>query len=221
MFVTIALWLVMQGILTVVGALQGQLALNADWNQSGGSPVIGGVLGQLLGNALVEETVFRGFFLAQFYVKAAHRLRHEAALAISVIGSSVLYSVTHVPNLLFIKSIDGIDLLMFLGGLVGLGFLFAAVYLVTGNLFIAVGLHALVNTPAPLFHSSELTVNTVWFGVTVLLLIAWPQIKWLRAHSEMEGDTMGREAAEQAAAPDRGRPTGFARDEGVAGGPGR
>lgn len=202
MIVTFALWLVMQGILAVVGAFQGQLVLNADWNQSGGSSVIGGVLGQILGNALVEETVFRGFFLAQFYLKAAERFRHGAALAIAVFGSSVLYSVTHVPNLLFIKNMDGIDLGVFLGGLVGLGALFAAVYLVTGNLFIAVGLHALVNTPAPMIQLSERSQGMVWFGLTVALLIAWPTIKRLRTNSKRENNTMTRKAAEQSVPPE-------------------
>jgi membrane protease YdiL (CAAX protease family) len=194
--VTFAFWLVMQGVLAVIGALQGQLALNAGWNESGGGPVIGGVLGQLLGNALVEETVFRGFFLVQLYLKAAERFRHAASLGIAVLCSSLLYSVTHVPNLLFIKNMQGIELLMFLGGLIGLGLLFAAIYLVTGNLFVAVGLHALLNTPAPLIHSSELTLGAVWFGLTMVILIAWTLISCHTTHSGRKTDTIPHEVAE-------------------------
>jgi uncharacterized protein len=176
MFVTLALWIVMHGILALTGTLQGQLDWNTEWNQSG-TRVFGGVLGQLLGNALVEELVFRGFLLPQIYLKAVQRFRPGLACGIAILASSVLYSVTHVPNLLFIKNMVGFDLLGFLVGLTVLGSLLAAAYVVTGNLFIAVGLHALVNNPAPLFDASETTMGAVWVGLTVVLLIVWRRIK--------------------------------------------
>jgi membrane protease YdiL (CAAX protease family) len=177
--VTFAFWLVMQGILAVVATFGGQIAVNANWNQSGGRELLGGILGQVLGNALVEETVFRGFFLTQFYLKAAQRFQSDVAMIGATLGSSVLFSVTHVPNLLFIKNMDQTDILMSLVGLVALGLLFGGIYLVTGNLFIAVGLHAIINNPSPLVLSAEITLGAVWFGLTVALLIAWPRIERL------------------------------------------
>ena len=185
MFVVFAFWLVTQGLVSAIEAFRGQMAWNADW-LSGGSIAVGGVLGQLLGNALAEETVFRGFLLPQLYLKAAGRFTHGPALAIAVLGSSLLFALTHVPNLLFVKAVAVSDLITPLTGLFVLGSLFAAVYLITQNLFVVIGLHALLNNPAQLVRSSEVTLNAIWFGLTVLLLIAWPRIKWRRTRIDIE-----------------------------------
>ncbi len=63
-----------------------------------------------------------------------------------------------------------------------MGLLFLAIYFVTKNLLVAVGLHAIGNDPAPLIQASDGVVSTVWFYVVLLFAFLWislpPTRKW-------------------------------------------
>jgi len=184
LLVTVVFWLVLQGVVAIIAAIDGGVRLHEAWKQPGPGAVVGPLLGQLLGNALVEETVFRGFLLPQLYVKAGRRFRRGAALMIAVVSSTLLFAVTHVPNLILVKHFTTADLFMFLGLLVFLGLLLAAIFIITQNLFIAVGLHALGNTPAALVQTSDLTVGVAWFVLTLLFLFTWLLAKRLRIRAD-------------------------------------
>jgi hypothetical protein len=175
LLVTLAFWIAMQGVLSIVAAITGNFLLHDAWNRPGSVIAIsGGLMGQLFGNALLEETGCRGFFLPQFYLKAAGPLSPKPALMIAVLGSSLLFAAAHIPNRLWVGDLAGIDLLIDQIGLVVVGLIFATVYLVTRNLFIAIGLHALLNEPVPIVLADAITVYAVWFGLTVLVVITWP-----------------------------------------------
>ncbi len=180
--VTLGFWIAMQGVLALLVALSGEFSLHDAWKQHG----VGGVLGQLLGNAFVEETLLRGFFLPQFYLKAAQVYRRGTALLIAVLGSTLLFAVLHIPNRLLAGNIYGGNLLVDHLGLLVFGLLFAAVFLITRNLFIAVGLHAIVNEPALIVRAPDLTVYAVWFALTVLVLVTWPLIRRLRVERQQD-----------------------------------
>ena len=74
--ITVAFWAAMQTVLAFVSALQGEISLHPQWKSPAITAAIGRVLGQLLGNAFVEETVFRGFLLPQFYLRLVHGDSH-------------------------------------------------------------------------------------------------------------------------------------------------
>ena len=178
LIVTLGLWIAMQAVLLLVVLLSGQsLALHRDWTDRGVGFVLGGLLAQLLGNALTEEIQFRGFFLPQFYLKAAARYRRGMALAIALVGSQALFALSHIPNHVFVKHMTVLEALAQQLGLFFAGFLLAAAFHVTRNLFIAVGIHGLSNEQVPLVQASEITTGGVWFGLTLILLFAWPLVR--------------------------------------------
>lgn len=103
------------------------------------------LVAQLFGNALLEEIAFRGFLLPQFYLKL--RRRGVWALVLAAMGSQALFALAHVPNRLWVTGAAPAELPGHLLMLFAMGLWFALVYLLTGNLFAAVGLHAIVNVP--------------------------------------------------------------------------
>ena len=143
--------------------------------------MIGGILGQLFGNALAEETVFRGFFFPQFYYKFGKRLGRVRALVTAALVSQVAFALLHLPNRLFVKGVPSSELLGDQVQLVVMGLVFLAIYVVTRNLFVAVGIHALANDPAPLIQASDGTVASVWLALTLALVVLWiPAQKTIR-----------------------------------------
>jgi membrane protease YdiL (CAAX protease family) len=70
-------------------------------------------------------------------------------LVLALAVALVVFTLTHIPNQL-VQSVTpadlGLDLLFILGWTLMLN----VIYLVTGNLFIAVGVHALIDTPTAL-----------------------------------------------------------------------
>ena len=113
------------------------------------SPVAAGEwLGQLLGNCPYEEVLFRGFLLPQCGLLAMRwvpKARPRALIAVALVLSQALFAVGHVFLNLHLPEGQWLLVAQFVFGL-----MFAFVYLHTGNLFLAMGLHALLNNPAPL-----------------------------------------------------------------------
>lgn len=161
----LALWVVLSG---------GQLRWNEAWNELGPGWFFGQLLAQLLGNALWEEMVYRGFFLPQFYLKASARFRPAAALVLALLGSQVFFALMHIPNRLFVlnRPVDqwaGDQLELVVQALS-----YSAVYLVTRNIFICVGLHSLFNQPARLLPVPfSPGVKIVWYALVLILLLVW------------------------------------------------
>ena len=105
-------------------------------------------LGQLFGNCPFEEVLFRGFLLPQCLLLTKHWIpesRRWKHLAIALLLSQGYFALCHVFFNLHQPEGQWLLIAQFVFGL-----LFAAIYLSTGNLFVAIGIHALVNNPAPL-----------------------------------------------------------------------
>lgn len=169
--VVIGFWVLMQAALVLSAiAFGGGVTLHPAWTQPGTAAVLGGVLAQALGNALAEETAFRGFFFAQFLLRT-RRLRPAAAVATAAAASAVLFAVAHLPNRLLVKQLSPGSLATDQAQLVFAGLLFALVFAATRNLFTTVGLHALANDPAPLVSSAGEVVQVTYLVLlgTVLL----------------------------------------------------
>lgn len=140
---------------------------------------VGRLLGQLLGNALCEETLYRGFCLAQFVVLLRARgLSRPGSAWLAALLSAVCFAVPHVPNRLLYDRYDGFgDVLLDQGRLLCSGLFLAWVYLRSKNLWWAVGLHALANYPSlvvewPAREATRAAVSVLGLLVT----IAWPWI---------------------------------------------
>ena len=175
LLVTLGFWIAMQGALLLIAALRGEaVALHQAWTSRGVGFVLGGLLAQLLGNALTEEVQFRGFLLPQLYRQATGRYRRGVALAIALVGTHVLFALSHIPNHVFVKQMTAAEIVADQFALFFAGLFLATIYLVTRNLFVAIGIHSLSNEQVPLVQASENMTGVVWFGLTLILIVAWP-----------------------------------------------
>src|SRR5512140_619638 len=66
---TVLIWVVVQSIALLVSWIDGDIHFDPSWNEQGVTTVLGGLIAQLAGNALIEEMEFRGFYLRQFHHK--------------------------------------------------------------------------------------------------------------------------------------------------------
>ncbi len=174
-WVTLGFWVAMQPGLALYMWHQGQeLQWNDAWNRLGPGYLLGTLVSQLLGNALLEETLFRGFLLPQFYLQASGVCRKGVALALALLASQILFTLMHLPSQVFLQSLSAARILEGQVENLLIGLTAGAVYLVTRNLFVAVGLHSLWNQPARLLLVPFAPgVKLVWFSLVAILLVAW------------------------------------------------
>lgn len=169
-----AVWAAAQLLVAAAEILRGHpLDWHPSWARAGVGVVGGALLAQVAGNALVEETVFRGFLLPQLTRRLRHVARGSVAtLALALLGSQLFFALYHLPNRLFARmplgeiGADAALLLL-------MGTVFALLFLLTRNLWLVVGLHALGNRPTALFAASDTTVRAALLISALALLAAW------------------------------------------------
>lgn len=160
-----------------------RVLLDASWTDPGVTALLGVLIGQLLGNALAEETVWRGFLLPQLYQKlrgARGRAGRPVpafdgrAFAAALLLSQAAFALMHLPVRLH-GGLTGAALALDLGRTFALGLFFAALWIRTGNLFVAVGIHALGNYPTPLVQPAfPPDGGVLLYGL--LVAWAWPRL---------------------------------------------
>jgi hypothetical protein len=143
----------------------------------------GELTNQLLGNALNEEIVFRGFLLTQLVLllRARWPQQPRAAFVVALVIVSAIFAVLHVPTRLLKGEytslsavvIDQTQYVLF-------GCIFGWLYWRTGNLLFVVGVHALCNQPTTLWAWYDLgPVNRADYLVYALALViaaAWRRL---------------------------------------------
>lgn len=185
----VGFWALMQGALAVITITQeSRVWLHPSWRGAGAWSLIGGVLAQLSGNALVEETVFRGFFFTQFRLRTQN-LGYLGSLAVAATSSAMLFALSHIPNRLFVKSVPMDQLMVDQAQLVVAGVLFTLVFVLTRNLFATTGLHALANDPVPAVAADENTVKATYIILLCAVLLGYSLVRLF--------STVGRDAAVQ------------------------
>jgi uncharacterized protein len=167
---TVTLWVLAQAISVLYSLATGtQIALNPSWER-GVTVVLGSLIGQLFGNALYEEITFRGFLLPQVYRKFEGWVSSPGArMAGALVASQLVFALIHIPIRLY-SGMALAELPASLAWVFVLGLLFAGVYLLTGNLFVAVGVHALTNAPTMLLVGDS---SFIVLGSALLLLAVW------------------------------------------------
>jgi len=188
----------LQLALLVFASLSGAEIVNF-WTRVG--PLTAGylLLAQLLGNALYEEIAFRGFLMPQLVLKL-QRLGTAAAIVLAVFASQALFALAHVPNRLWVSGLSPADLPGALLPLFLLGLHFALLYLLTDNLFAAIGVHALNNVPLLALVAATgqpLDLPPYLIGVTLSLALAvawrlWRRKRWMPSldtrHARLRSD---------------------------------
>ncbi len=173
LLLTTLLWTVTQAIILLINWINGDIHLDPLWNERGVTTVLGALIAQLLGNALFEEMQYRGFYLSQFYLKLKTG-NEKWRLRWAVLAMLVLFMFSHIPNRIFsgytLADIPADFALLFTWGL-----FFTITYLVSGNLFLAVGVHALLNRPTMIMEATFPAGVLVALLTIPLLIVLWRQ----------------------------------------------
>lgn len=148
---TAMIWLLVNVILLAFAlATNAAVQFDPSWSEPGARYKISEFVGQIAGNALAEEIVYRGFFLAQGLLLLRPRLERKSWLwaALAVLFSAAIFAVSHVPNRIWQGRYDSLlAVVKDQAGLMLAGAFFGWLYLRTQNLFFVIGVHALVNRP--------------------------------------------------------------------------
>ena len=174
--VTGLLWVVTQGLVMVgAWAAMGEIPINPRWVERGATVVIGALIAQVFGNALAEEIIYRGFLLPQTWLKLGGGLlsRPGWRLALAVLISQGIFALSHIPNRIF-NGMTPAEMLPDMLMLLVFGVYYAFLYLRTGNLFIAVGVHALANQPTSIVQSD--LPAPLLMVLALLMALAWPKL---------------------------------------------
>lgn len=134
--------------------------------------VLGGFIGQVFGNALLEEILFRGFLFVQVCLLLGKINHYTLCMLAGLLLSQSVFALIHIPNRIA-SGYVGMEYLFDFFQLVFIGVLFAMIYLLTRNLFFVIGVHALLNNPPMLFESnfSNSIVLLAIFLLVVFLLV--------------------------------------------------
>jgi hypothetical protein len=149
--VVLGAWALLHGV-TALGASVADTPIGAP------RPSGGALVAQVFGNALFEEVFFRGVLFVQLVLflrrgRPAHDVR---ATWFGLLASQTLFAVLHVPNRLSTGAWESPGAATAdLATLFVAGVAFAAVFLRTRNLLVAVGLHALANAPTLVLAGPE------------------------------------------------------------------
>ncbi len=179
---TLALWLTVNAVLIIVELPQSTpFAFNDMWRKPGAQHVIGDLIAQIFGTALDEEIVFRGFLTVQVML-LLRPLGKSAAFILAIVVVQLLFASVHVP-LLLEEGQHGAEIWSGLPLLFAFGTGFALLYFITGNLFVAVGTHALINAvvliPSDPLQSSH-ALDFLYLGLAIVAAIAWRTTAQLR-----------------------------------------
>lgn len=178
--VLLALWLGVNAIEAAFAALAGQpVGLSPDGSTARGrSALIGTFLGQVLGNATLEEILFRGVLFQQLrlYLLARDPARPTRALVAALIVSQIVFSAIHIP-LRLSSGMTPAELPAELALLFVLGLLLALLYWRCGNLYVVIAVHALSNAPTLLVQQQvDLSTDGVIAAVgSILVMLLWPR----------------------------------------------
>jgi CAAX protease family protein len=139
-------------LVVVFGALQLAAVIAVLWSgdhlvlaRRDAATAVGMLGAQLLGNAPVEEAVFRGLLLRQLLLRA--RLRDGiGSVVTATAAAAILFALWHIPVRIH-EGYRGLDLIASLVIAALGGALVSYVYVRSGNLLIVVVLHGLFNDP--------------------------------------------------------------------------
>jgi uncharacterized protein len=141
--------------------------------RAAGPVAMGRLLDAFWGSGFIEEVMYRGFLLPQVYLLARRcGMTAPKALVLALVSVQLYFGLNHIPAATRMHmDLTGGTVYIVHAALVG--GLFAALYLRTGNLFVAIGAHALVNNPVALYVAGPDPALLMLIGACVLLL-AWP-----------------------------------------------
>ena len=118
--------------------------------------------------------MYRAFLLPQLakkFTRLSGSGSPRTAFLFALLTSQTVFTLVHVPGRLA-GGVEVGDLPVFLAAPFVLGVLFALVYARTGNLFVTIGLHALINDPILLVDAGGGIVLVPLLLVVIVILVA-------------------------------------------------
>lgn len=150
--------------------------------------VFGEILGQIFGNALLEEILFRGFLLVQIYL-CLKKINNKTTRMISaMLISQSIFAAIHIPNRIY-SGLVGMEFVYDFIMLLILGVIFALLYILTKNLFFVIGVHSLMNIQIVFWNSNftyTATLLCVLLLTCLLLCIKRKEFRAQQHQAEME-----------------------------------
>ena len=110
--------------------------------ETGGSHSLSALIAQLFGNSLLEETFFRGYMIA------ALMPYFRKSTSLVLICSAFAFMLFHIP----VHIAQNQPFILFVAQF-GVGVLLGWLYIKTSNLWLCIGLHSLLDSPALLWAS--------------------------------------------------------------------
>jgi uncharacterized protein len=172
-FVVLVFWALLQLCGILINQLSGgHLGFSSHWAKQGLTISIGEYIGQFFGCTPFEEIIFRGFLLPQIFLKLQntklqnHTLRR---LIISLVISQMVFALWHIPRLVS----NGDSLLSSIFMVLYIfaeAILLSLIYLRTGNLFITMSIHAMINLQNLFCSYSN---SFIAFIIVLIPLIIW------------------------------------------------
>lgn len=188
---TVALWAIVN-VAAVLYLLvtRRPLALDPSWTTPGPVVKLGSLLAQVFGNALYEETVYRGFLTVQLML-LFKRLGRLPAMLLAAVVVQAIFMAIHVPMLIVVDQHPLSGLWPDLVPIFIVGIILVAIYFLTANLFVSVGVHALIDVGmmvagAPAFSQSE---SYLFLGVPLCAACLWRLARWRRSGTSQKGST--------------------------------
>jgi len=130
------------------------------------------LLGQLLGNALLEETFFRGYLFSRLSIMLLRRRSPALSLGLAATLSTTLFALAHLPRMLYEGPVSQGDILGVTCWAFAFGLLLTGVFITSGNVFLAVALHALWNAPTMIIAVHPRAIECSWWTLTGLFVAA-------------------------------------------------
>ena len=126
----------------------------------------------------VEEVVFRGFFLPQVYLKYNRWIKgrgnKKKALVAAILTTSLYFSLLHIPSA---SDFSAGSLLLRIVMIALYSSFFAVIYLWTRNIFVATGVHVLINNPMAIIIGNQLGHFFYVTGMAIILVAIWPFVQ--------------------------------------------
>jgi membrane protease YdiL (CAAX protease family) len=132
-------------------------------------------IGQLFGNALYEELIYRALLISQFTILFRKKCSTTKALIFAVICSQLVFALLHIPHRI-VSGIPFDQMIVPVANLFIAGLLFSALFFLSKNIFIPVGVHALANKSPNIFEQCENQFGVISIILIFLAILFWKRI---------------------------------------------
>lgn len=171
----IVFWACLQLVALITALFSGSVSINPLWHNEGGTAVAGGLIEELLGNALVEEIVFRGFLFVQLLLLFNRAVHRRFSFVVALVISQVIFALSHVPNFVWVYDRTLFDALASTDLIFVSGLLLALVYWRTRNLLLVVVIHMLRDEPTAIIAAPSAVFVYTTLLLVVSIILFWPR----------------------------------------------